>query len=131
MGIVGKATMVVMTMSIILVLAFVASKTLSEYDNLDKRSAQQQHYSDIVYKIILKDLSTELIAASNKITENVEIQEAFAARDRERLLKVCSVVFGENNQTIKLMAFILPEGPHFLRVHDPLKFGDDLSKKDP
>ena len=118
-------------MSIILVLAFVASKIISEYDNLDKRSAQQQRYSDIVYKIILKDLSTELVAASNKITENVEIREAFAARDRERLLKASSVIFSENNKTIKLMAYILPEGSHFLRVHDPLKFGDNLSKKRP
>ena len=91
-------------MSIILVLAFVASKTISEYDNLDKRSSQQQRYSDIVYKIILKDLSTELVAASNKITENVEIREAFAARDRERLLKASSVIFSENNKTNKLMA---------------------------
>lgn len=118
-------------MSIILVLAFVASKTISEYDNLDKRTAQQQHYSDIVYKIILKDLSTELLAASNKITENIEIQEAFAARDRERLLNASNTVFSQNNKTIKLMAFILPEGSHFLRVHDPLKFGDNLSKKRP
>jgi len=56
------------------------------------------------------------------------VQEAFAARDRARLLALTAPVWQHiKEQGVEQFQFHLPPATPFLRLHMPEKYGDDLS----
>lgn len=66
----------------------------------------------------------------NLLLSDPRIAEAFAARDRERLLAVCRIKYDSlrrENPYFHIMQFHLPEGTTFLRMQRPEYFGDSLT----
>lgn len=76
------------------------------------------------------DTQLSLIAMTVKtIAQDMETRQAFADRDRERLLNQYIDYFTmlQEEYGIAQFQFHLPDGTSFLRLHSPDKFGDDLS----
>lgn len=72
------------------------------------------HYDTVATSLLMRD----------------EIIEAFDKRDREKLMRLTSLLFKkmqEQNPYLDIMHFHTPDSHSFLRVHQPEKFGDDLS----
>ncbi|MBN2782561.1 MAG: diguanylate cyclase [Campylobacterales bacterium] len=60
------------------------------------------------------------------------VKEAFAARDREKLLDLVIdrwKVLKDENRYLEIMHFHLPNGESFLRVHKQDKYGDNIADK--
>lgn len=131
MSIVGKATLVVMAVATVLVVLFTSLKARDEYKQLDSKVQLQQRYASLMYKVIMRDIGSELEAKANIVVGNDKIKEAFAKRDRQKLYELTKPFFDEHKNKFKLMAFIGDDNVHFLRMQDPTKYGDNLSKKRP
>ena len=55
---------------------------------------------------------------------------AFKQQNRDALFKACSPfleIFQKENPYFSTLAFVLPQNINFLRVHNPKKFGDDIT----
>lgn len=131
MSIVGKATLVVMAIATALVVLFTSLKARDEYRQLDSKVQLQQRYASVMYKVIMKGIGSELEAKANIVVGNDKIKEAFAKRDRAKLYELTKPFFEEYKTRFKLMAFIGDDNIHFLRMQEPDKYGDNLSKKRP
>ncbi len=65
------------------------------------------------------------------LAENEELPAAFAARDRERLLRLALPLYERRkteNPFLHAWHFVLPDGMVFLRVEEPGAHGDDVGK---
>lgn len=131
MSIVGKATLLVMAVATVLVVLFTSLKVRDEYKQLDSKVQLQQRYASLMYKVIMRDISSELEAKANIVVGNDKIKEAFAKKDRQKLYELTKPFFDEHKNKFKLMSFIGDDNVHFLRMQDPTKYGDNLSKKRP
>jgi len=63
------------------------------------------------------------------INHHENVRQAFADRDRQKLLKICTPVlkeFREENKFFHALDFNLPDGKVFLRVQKPELFGDNI-----
>ncbi len=129
MSIVAKATLVVMAVAVVLVTVFLSLKVSDEYKNLGSKVETQQRYAALIYKVLLKEIGSELEAKANLVVGNDKIKDAFAAKDRAKLYELTKPFFDEHKNKYKLMAFVADDNRHFLRMQDPTKFGDDLSNK--
>ena len=69
------------------------------------------------------------LSMATAVAENTAVQEAFAARDRERLASFFVPQFAKMKKEhgARQFQFHLAPATSFLRVHKPEKFGDDLS----
>ncbi|SME88737.1 methyl-accepting chemotaxis protein [Tistlia consotensis] len=69
------------------------------------------------------------LSMASTVAEDTAVQEALAARDRERLAKMFVPQFDKVKQEhgVRQFQFHLAPATSFLRVHKPEKFGDDLS----
>ena len=68
--------------------------------------------------------SAELSVLS--IANNIEIQKAFALKDRNMLEDMLLPVYEELSHEVSQIQFHLPDSTSFLRLHQPEKFGDSL-----
>lgn len=69
----------------------------------------------------------EAATAVKVVAENREVQEAFAERDRDRLREMLLDSYRAVSDSMAQFHFHLPDSSSFLRLHNPDKFGDDLS----
>jgi c-di-GMP phosphodiesterase len=129
LSIVGKATLIVMAVATVLVVVFTSLKAIDEYNQLDSRLELQQRYASIIYKVIMKDIGSELEAKANIIVGSDSIKEAFAKRDRVKLYGLTKQFYEDNKDRFSLMAFIADDNVHFLRMQEPSRYGDNLSAK--
>lgn len=106
MSIVTKATLIVMSVTVVLISVFTTIKAFDKYKELESRCKMQQNYASIVYKTILKDISSELEAKANLIIGDERIQKAFAAKNREELIRQTQPFFDKYKYTYRLMAFV-------------------------
>ncbi|WP_341548943.1 methyl-accepting chemotaxis protein [Desulfitobacterium sp. THU1] len=60
------------------------------------------------------------------IANNGRVQELFAQRDREQLLKETVNIFEVLKEDVSQIQFHLPDSTAFLRLHMPEKYGDSL-----
>ena len=77
----------------------------------------------------LEEQATLATSMAIVVAEMPDIQEAFAAKDRERLKKLTMPLFAEYKDELNLaqFQFHLPPATSFLRLHKLDKYGDDLS----
>jgi len=61
------------------------------------------------------------------VINNPEVKEAFANRDRERLIEMFADSYRQISDSIAQFHFHLPDSASFLRLHNLEKYGDDLS----
>jgi methyl-accepting chemotaxis protein len=75
----------------------------------------------------LNDLLEEGEIAVKLIAKNTAVQSAFADRDREMLRNMLLNSYQDISQEMAQFQFHLPDSTSFLRLHNPDKYGDDLS----
>ena len=66
--------------------------------------------------------------------DNQVVIQALKHQNREELLSLSTPylnLFRKENPDFSTLAFVLPDGTNFLRVHNPKKFGDNISKMRP
>ncbi|MGM0500767.1 MAG: cache domain-containing protein, partial [Bacillota bacterium] len=75
----------------------------------------------------LADLLEEGTVAVKLIAKNTAVQSAFADRDRESLRDMLLDSYQDISEEMAQFQFHLPDSTSFLRLHNPDKYGDDLS----
>ncbi len=78
---------------------------------------------------VFRALRSNALLTLESIIHNPDIQEAFYLRERERLLFLTSELWKNLKRSgVAQFQFHLPPAISFLRLHNPEKYGDDLSK---
>jgi methyl-accepting chemotaxis protein len=75
----------------------------------------------------LNDLLEEAEIAVKLVAKNTAVQTAFANRDRELLREMLLDSYEDISDDMAQFHFHLPDSTSFLRLHNPDKYGDDLS----
>lgn len=93
-------------------------------------SQEMAHYQSVEASISAS--LTEILKSARwglySMVENPDVQQAFAGRDREKLLQLTLPIYERvKSEGIEQIQFHLPPATSFLRLHMPEKFGDDLS----
>ncbi len=85
-------------------------------------------YADQV-KNLLSERARQALSLAQWLAAQPEVQQSFAARDREKLKELTLPVYQACREKLGLSQcqFHLPPATSFLRLHQPEKFGDDLS----
>lgn len=94
--------------------------------------SDQEHGLRVKFDGVLKgihDRNDSALVMASLIAEGADIQAAFAAGDREALLRLTMPFYKANKERFGLSQyqFHTPPATSFLRLHKPEKFGDDLS----
>ncbi|MFZ5652762.1 MAG: methyl-accepting chemotaxis protein [Bacillota bacterium] len=116
-------------------LVLVLSSIILTYNSYTKIKAmmsnQEQERYNYIQVLITGNIDGILKQARfgiESVVNNPEIQEAFANRDRDRLLKMTAPIFDQaKKEGVAQFQFHLAPATSFLRLHMPQKFGDDLS----
>ena len=116
---------------ILVTLSLVMLVTLSYQQMRNAILSQEQVSYHNIESIVRNDLEavfTSTTMGLNSVITMPEVQKAFAERNREELLRLTAPVFAEvKKQGIEQFQFHLSPALSFLRLHQPPKFGDDLS----
>lgn len=102
--------------------------TNSLVDNLISKNEVQQN--EIIEEAVKKEIQTKLDDTEISvltIANNSEVKEAFANRDRERLLYMLLEGYESIKDRVAQFQFHLPDSTSFLRLHKPEKYGDSLA----
>lgn len=96
-----------------------------EYKKLESTSNFHQVFTNEIHKEALV-----LQGYLNFIKDNQEIQEAFFAKDRKRLMALTIDIYKDLNHKIDLthFYFIDRENRTFLRLHDINRYGDTIER---
>lgn len=115
---------------IVLVIGLVIPFMLSSLNKASIR-AETQQLQDLYFALMttIDAQAYRAQALGTAVSHIPEIQSAFAERDRERLLAMTQPIFREMSRehALEQFQFHLPPATSFLRVHQPERFGDDLS----
>ena len=117
---------IILLLTIITVVWISQHNTSSIIDGAEQRELQS-HYSAMMSLI---DSQGQLaLGLAQLVAHQPDMQEAFARGDRQRLLGMVRDAFAEfrDSHGMRQFQFHLPPATSFLRVHQPDKFGDDLS----
>jgi len=82
-------------------------------------------------RTMLAEESQRAFALASAVASQPAVIEAFRARDREALLALTRPIFeglGRDGVDVEQFQFHLPPATSFLRVHQPGRYGDDLSR---
>ncbi|MGW1419690.1 cache domain-containing protein [Bradyrhizobium manausense] len=95
-------------------------------DRADQRELRS-HYDALLSRIA--EESHRAAAMSTVVAAMPATQEAMAKQDREALVRLFGPVFAatKSEYGVEQFQFHTPPATSFLRVHQPAKFGDDLS----
>jgi len=110
---------------IISFLSYFIYSTMSE-EIINQEISELESISNAV-NLKLQASIDEAETAVKVVAENTEVQEAFAERDRDRLRGMLLDSYREVSNSMAQFHFHLPDSSSFLRLHNPDKFGDDLS----
>ncbi|SHI35671.1 methyl-accepting chemotaxis protein [Desulfofundulus thermosubterraneus] len=91
---------------------------------------ETQHFQSIQAFVEndLAETNRRIRLGIESVVNNPQVQEAFAARDRDKLMALTAPIWEKvKAEGIDQFQFHLPPATAFLRLHMPDKFGDDLS----
>ncbi|MDD5717111.1 MAG: diguanylate cyclase [Sulfuricurvum sp.] len=91
---------------------------------------EEREIAGKIYTNTFKLVTEHYESVANSLLLNDEVVDAFEKRDREKLFSIVGPIYknlSKQNPYLKIMHFHTPESISFLRVHQPDKFGDDLS----
>ncbi len=123
----GKISLAVIV--VILILAGVLSfYSINQTDNIVMGEEESSLYA--VGDFLQSKMNDQLHAARMSvlsISNNPEIQELFAERDRAELIVRLEPVYNELSDDVAQIQFHEPDSTSFLRLHSLDNYGDDLS----
>ncbi len=120
----SSVLILILTISIVLPVGMMQIQTLAKQN--------EQRFAGSALESLRNEIAThsQLASALSASVANMpEIQQAFADRDRERLLELTLPIFEGVSDTLDVsqFQFHLPPATSFLRLHMPDRHGDDLS----
>lgn len=118
--------------STLILLVVVALLTLNASQNVNKLFKQNEKQQiETVTAGVENEMKSQfdlLTIGLEPIIQNQQILEAFAARDRGKLAQLTLPLMDKlKEQGVLQFQFHLPDATSFYRVHEPEKYGDDLS----
>ena len=96
---------------------------------LDTTVAKKKEDTAKLIDSISNDIKKEYTHLGYELLLNKDIVQAFAAKDRKKLLELTQPIYLEykkHNQYLNIMHFHTKDNHSFLRVHKPNMYGDDL-----
>lgn len=128
-----RATLFAMGVVVLLVGYFVYSIVQDKKRVLDEKTFAHRALLKNAYEISFLDTEKGLNHFACKIMSDHHIVDAFEARDRDALYALTLPYFNEAHTRgdVDLTGFIQNDGIHFLRLSDPKKFGDNITKQRP
>ncbi|MCP4142361.1 MAG: GAF domain-containing protein [Chloroflexi bacterium] len=100
---------------------------VQEETSEDERLALNQLLTDYADDVELLESSAAMLSIS--LAENEEIKSLYLADDRDGLLTLLTPLFEtlKNNYAIRHLYVIDTEGVVYVRIHNPEKYGDDIT----
>ena len=91
------------------------------------REHSDANYEAYFNRVLVEQNAAEALAAS--IAQRADVRELYQSGDREALYELLLPMFNELKESNRVVHLYLEDthGKVFLRVHDPLKFGDDVT----
>ena len=128
-----RATLFAMGVVLILVGYFVYSILQDKKRVLDEKTYAHRLLLKNAYEISILDTEKGLNHFACKMMSDHHIVDAFEARDRDALYALTLPYFKDAHARgdVDLTGFIQSDGYHFLRLQEPKKFGDNITKKRP
>jgi methyl-accepting chemotaxis protein len=121
---IGSAAILLLALLLIWPAQLMQLQTLTE-------SAEIQRSVDLFrsLKSAIDAQGDKAVALSSALAYMPDIQDAFAQRDRERLLALTQPIYHymQEYRQVRQFQFLTAPAVSFLRVHMPDKYGDDLS----
>lgn len=128
-----RATLFAMGMVLILIGYFVYLILEDKKRVLDERTHSHRVLLRNAYELSILDTEKGLNHFACKMMSDHHVVDAFEAHDRSALYKLALPYFEEAHLRgdVDLTGFIQSDGHHFLRMQEPEKFGDNITKKRP
>jgi len=128
-----RATLYAMSIVIALVVYFVYSMYQDKTRVLEEKTHSHRELLKNAFELSMLDTEKGLNHYACKMLTDHRIVDAFESGDRELLYALALPYFNEahGRNEADLTGFIRADGIHFLRLQDPKKFGDNISKKRP
>lgn len=128
-----RATLSAMGIVLLLVGYFVYSILQVKKRVLDEKTQSHRELLRNAYELSVLDTEKGLNHFACKMMADHRIVDAFEARDRDALYALAMPYFNDAHLRgdVDLTGFIHKDGFHFLRLTDPKKFGDNITKQRP
>ena len=95
---------------------------------MHSQEMERYNYIGILIQGHMNSITKQARLGIESVVNNPGVQEAFAAKDREKLLQITAPIFEEAKKDgVAQFQFHLSPATSFLRLHMPAKYGDDLS----
>ena len=119
-------TLIVFSLIMAGLITYNAITSAQQFDKVEE--ARLENMSE-VFNSRLKAKEDLAVALATDVANNPEVQAAFAAKDRERLIELTlpSYQVLDEQFDVPQFQFHLPPATSFLRLHSLEKYGDDLS----
>lgn len=128
-----RATLFAISVVLILVGYFVSLILQDKKRVLDEKTHAHRGILKNAYQLSMLDTEKGLNHFACKMISDHHLVDAFEARDRDALYALALPYFNDANLRgdVDLTGFIQNDGHHFLRMQEPTKFGDNITKKRP
>ena len=129
----NKATLLAIAIVLLLIGYFVFNTLENKKRMIDKETNAHRELLLHSYKLAVLDTEKGLNRLTFEMLTDQKFVNAFEARDRETLYAEALPYLDEAmlRGDADLVGFIAADGAHFLRLTDPLKFGDNITKQRP
>lgn len=128
-----KATLTVLGTILCLAGVFLFWGIRARHNDFEARIvAEQQHVHTLFELTARQTFAGYSVRLQNLIDTRPQVVAAFAKRDRAALLAQCLPLYEvlqKENPTFVYFHFYTPDNRSFLRVHQPERYGDDLSSR--
>ncbi|MGZ8546177.1 MAG: EAL domain-containing protein [Sulfuricurvum sp.] len=128
-----RATLLAMGIVLILIAFFVYSIFQDKKRVLEEKVSSHRELLKNGYELSISDTEKGLNHFAYEMMTDCNIVNAFESGDRELLYALTLPYFNKayKRGEVDLTGFIRSDGTHFLRLLNPKKFGDNLTKKRP
>jgi diguanylate cyclase (GGDEF)-like protein len=128
-----RAILYAMALILLLVVIFITTIIQDKKKVLDEKTSAHRALLRNSFDLSLLDTQKGLSELACKISSNRDIVDAFAAHDRIKLYQLTLPYFLEAKRRgeVDVSGFIGADGIHFLRLQDPVKYGDNILSKRP
>ena len=128
-----RATLYAMGIVLTLIAYFAYSIYQDKKRVMEEKTSSHRELLSNTFALSILDAEKGLNHFACKMMTDHRIVDAFEAGDRAKLYALALPYFNDAHQRgeADLSGFIRADGIHFLRLQDPKRFGDDISKKRP
>ncbi|MCK9372507.1 MAG: EAL domain-containing protein [Sulfuricurvum sp.] len=128
-----RATLFSMGLVTLLIAIFIITISDDKKNVLDEKTAAHRALLKSSFELAMLDTQKGLSSFACKLAANRAIVDAFETGNRDELYRLSIPYFLEAKERneVDLTGFIRADGTHFLRMQDPHKFGDNITKKRP